>query len=48
MVRKTELEHFADQLLPGEPEDELLVVLRVSAVIHNSCAELKIFDYYYL
>ena len=43
MVCQTELEHLAHQLLPGESEDELLVVLRVSAVIHNSCAELKIF-----
>ena len=42
VVRQTELEYLAHQLLPVQAEAELLVILRAGAVIHNGGAELNV------
>ena len=42
MVCQTQLEDLARQFLPGQAEGELLIVLRVGAVIHNGGVKLKI------
>ena len=42
MVCQAKLEDLARQFLPGQAEGELLIVLRVGAVINNGGVKLKI------
>ena len=42
MVCQAQLEDLARQFLPGQAEGELLIVLRVGAVINNGGVKLKV------